>query len=523
MHAPPIDVRYNASRMSFSIKKVSSEPSRRHIAWQALCLFALKWGRPILHWYWDWKERKEQQKKKGKRMMLLKRSLLIVISILCGLLLLGGVLRMLLHVRILSLTDFLVIPGVELPKDEDGFTNFLLLGEGDVTGEYLTDSVLVASLDPKTESVVLLTLPRDLYLLNTEFIEPGRINSRYRDEGYRARRRGEESVTLSREAMKAVAAEVGKALNLPLHHVVKVNFDGFVQAVDALGGIEMTIPEAIKDEEYPGPNYTYETFDIPAGNQHLNGTTVLKYARSRSTTSDFDRSKRQQQILKAIGVKIQEEGLLRRPEKLLSLLPIAARNTEMTLSTGEIMTLAKLGLSIPTERVLTLQLHDRNGLYGEVLEAGGFLYTPPRNLFDGASVLLPISFPEFPVTWKQPQNLVRLLTQNREIYLRHPTLSIFNAGAPTGHARKLGNELTRYGFAVHNIANAPPPKHETSSITPRSLNETNLAEFFGTLLKIPLTPPKETGTPLPSVSDVTIMVGKDFRFTPLQNLQPISQ
>ncbi|MFN8460124.1 MAG: LCP family protein, partial [Anaerolineae bacterium] len=81
------------------------------------------------------------------------------------------------------------------------------------------------------------------------------------------------------------------------------DFNGFVALVDALGGIEIDVPKAIVDENYPTFDYGVITITIPAGPQHMDGAAALIYARTRHTDSDFGRGQRQQQVLRALLVK----------------------------------------------------------------------------------------------------------------------------------------------------------------------------------------------------------------------------
>lgn len=121
------------------------------------------------------------------------------------------------------------------------------------------------------------------------------------------------------EALRELALEIGRFTNVDIQQIIKVDFIGFVQAVDAVGGVDIDVPYTLVDPEYPGPNYSYQTFSITKGPHHLDGETALKYARSRHSTSDFSRSGRQQQIIKALGEKVKNEGILSNPSKILSL------------------------------------------------------------------------------------------------------------------------------------------------------------------------------------------------------------
>jgi LCP family protein required for cell wall assembly len=84
-----------------------------------------------------------------------------------------------------------------------------------------------------------------------------------------------------------------------------IDMEAFSTIIDELGGVDVTVEKAIYDSLYPGANGGYSTFSISAGAHHLNGTEALKYARSRESTTDFDRAKRQQQIVEAVREKIE--------------------------------------------------------------------------------------------------------------------------------------------------------------------------------------------------------------------------
>ena len=197
----------------------------------------------------------------------------------------------------------------------------------------------------------------------------------------------------------------------------------------------------------------------------------------------------------------------------MNFLKIYSDNVETTFSIRELIGLFTHAADMDPANVVAMQLSDRNALYDSFIEPGGFLYTPPRNLFDGAAVLLPVSIPEFPVTWKQIRGLRKLLFESRDIYLAKPTVSILNAGAPSGHARKLATELTRYGFPVDVIANASMSKQEKSIAS--SSNE-KIRNFFANMLSMN---PRESIPELPAdeIRELTIVIGKDYSYKPLQS------
>jgi LCP family protein required for cell wall assembly len=455
--------------------------------------------------------------------LFLKRVLLVLLALFLALVLIIGTVKALVKLRIITIQSVISVTGAELPKDENGYTNLLLLGEGDAghDGKDLTDTVIVASIDAaKTQSVTLLSLPRDLYFLNTERMGKGRLNSLYRDYKIALRHQGMEEAEASQEAMKELAKVIGNALDLSIHHVVKVNFSGFVKAVDAIGGIDLIVPYDINDLEYPDENYGYEPFSIAAGPAHLDGTTALKYVRSRHTTSDFDRSGRQQQVIAALAEAVKSQGLYKKSSTIIEMLKIFSDDVEMTLSTRELIGLAGLAEDLSPSRVINMQLNDRNGLYDSFVEPGGLLYAPPRDLFEGASVLLPVSIPEFPITWRQIHLFSHLIFQKRELFLASPSLAVLNAGARSGLARRLGTELIRFGWKVDNIANASEDKttkFDSSFVSPLTEQDTVIAQPIADLFKLPLKPLPQN-IDVKEARPVTIVLGVDYAYRPLQDL-----
>lgn len=478
------------------------------------------------------REHQEERAEKRERTNLLKRILVILIALFCAALLFAGTAKALISLNLLNSDSLLTVASADLPTDSFGHTNILLLGQGDADhdGIDLTDTIMIASIDPKnTKSVALLSLPRDLWFLKTEKMGDGRINSLYRDYKAYLRGQGKDENTASSEAMQELAAEIGRTIGMDIHHVVKVDFIGFVQAVDALGGIEITVPETLIDTQYPGPDYTYQTFTIAAGTQTIDGETALKYARSRHSTSDFDRSARQQQIIAAIGDKMRAGGLLSQPGKIVDLLGIMKEHVGTTLPVREMLALAEAGKKIDRSKILSMQLNIGNGLYGSYSEPGGLLYTPPRDQFAGASVLLPVSIPPSPITWRQIRAFITLFMHERTLYLEQTSIRIQNAGAPEGSARLLGGELIRYGFAVEDIANAEEGERPDSFIIASPDNATALR--LSALLKMPFMPDPSLSTAPSSetnneitnqrTNEVTIYLGESFVFEPIQSSFPL--
>jgi len=171
----------------------------------------------------------------------------------------------------------------------------------------LTDTMMVASLDPVGPSVSLLSVPRDLVdtpLGNGNQFGP-KLNSLL---GY-ADRHPEE---FPDGGLRALQDAIGALLDVPIHYYARIEFEGFITMVDAVGGVDVTVAKGFEDPGYDGFGFDSRGFSITEGEHHLDGATALAYARSRKAAgeSDFTRAARQQQILVAMRDQLAGGGSL---------------------------------------------------------------------------------------------------------------------------------------------------------------------------------------------------------------------
>ena len=158
----------------------------------------------------------------------------------------------------------------DLEHDDLGYTNFLIMGTGGEghDGKDLTDTLMIASINPSSSSTILSSVPRDIYVSHPQIISQ-RINSVYANQKYQSSHE---------EAAEVLGDIIEDLTNIEIHYNIKIDFQALVEVVDELGGVTINNQEAIYDPEYPGPNYTFQTFSLPAGEQTINGETALKYA-----------------------------------------------------------------------------------------------------------------------------------------------------------------------------------------------------------------------------------------------------
>jgi LCP family protein required for cell wall assembly len=185
--------------------------------------------------------------------------------------------------------------------------NVLLIGV-DTTpkrGGTLTDTMIVASLDPVGKTISMASIPRDTVsvpLGDGDEFGP-KINSLY---GY-AKRHPDR---FPQGPERALEDAIGALLDIPIHYYARLDFDGFIEIIDAVGGIDLKVKRGFSDPDYDGIGLDGRGFSIEPGRQHLSGAEALAYARVRKAAgqTDFSRAARQQQILVALKNKLTKEG-----------------------------------------------------------------------------------------------------------------------------------------------------------------------------------------------------------------------
>ncbi len=185
--------------------------------------------------------------------------------------------------------------------------NILLLGGDAGPGRrgVRTDTVILASFDPDSGDAALFSVPRNMARIplpeNLDIWEcdcfPDIINALWK---YGTDNPGR----FPGDAPPGAAAlklAIGELTGLDIHHYALVNLQGFVELVDALGGVEITVPARVYDPVYPHEDGSVELIDIPPGEYHMDGHLALAYARARRTSDDYSRMGRQRCVLQAVA------------------------------------------------------------------------------------------------------------------------------------------------------------------------------------------------------------------------------
>lgn len=342
--------------------------------------------------------------------------------------------------------------GVEPPDWANGEPiNILLLGLDYRPTEEDTraDTQIIVHIDPAAKTATLLSIPRDLYVTIPGF-GPGRINQSYQ-LGDRAWRLDPDSLPGggSTLAMSTISATFG----VPINYYAQVNFQGFEQVVDALGGLKIDVPVPLVDNEYPLTSTSYGTpgtytssygatrIYIPAGLQHMNGKTALQYARSRHADSDLGRNQRQQQVLLALKQQGMNLNVLPKLGELANKLSDAVVTD---IPTSLIPSLASLAQNIGSGSITTCSI-DATMVEQTILDSG-------------ADVLMPI--------WERIRPRVKQCFSDPRLVNENVRLSVQNGTTTSGTARMVSELLVEKGLNVADLSSAADQgQHPRTTVT----------------------------------------------------------
>jgi len=342
-----------------------------------------------------------------------------------------------LIVKVIFSIDYksiLLSAGTELEKDESGHTNFLLIGTGDKDhdGADLTDTIMVVSFSEEKNYLSIISIPRDL-----QVVDPETNSIRINEVFYYAKEKNDNAL----EGIEHLMDVVGEIADQELHYFVKIDFSGFTEIVDALGGVDIDVKDALVDPFYPKGNGFYETLKISKGTHHFDGDLALKYARSRKTTSDFDRAERQQQILKAIKEKALRTDTILNSDTLSKVLDTIKDNFQTNLSTGEILTLGAIGKDFNANNIVNKVINDNP------VECGGFLYAPPIMEGEAFTFMIPGDPEELPMFFDN-------LSHHPDAFNEYQSIYVLNGTGKSGVAAETKQVLQRYCLELAGFSNA---------------------------------------------------------------------
>ena len=216
----------------------------------------------------------------------------------------------------------------ELKKDPSGnFTNVLLVGidTRENSGLLNTDVIMVASYNHTTDETILISIPRDFHAqVQPDVYWFNKINSAYHlAEG---KQEGTGLPTLQNIVEEIVGLEI--------QYYAMIDFKGFVELIDAVGGVYVNVENSFTDYMYPAET-GHQTVSFEAGPQLMDGETALKYSRSRHSLqngegSDYARARRQQRVIAAFKDAVMSSDTLLNPSKVMALLTSVQDNIKIS-------------------------------------------------------------------------------------------------------------------------------------------------------------------------------------------------
>ncbi len=340
----------------------------------------------------------------------------------------------------------------KLKGEDSGRVTILLAGnsadDAGHSGGDLTDSIMILSIDTKHNQAFLMSVPRDLYVQIPGTSSHAKINYAYvagktnnfSQEGYPSGGMGElESV-------------INNDFGLPINYYALVNYSALKEAVDAVGGIDVTIQSSDPRGLYD-PNIDYATHGplvkLTNGVHHFNGEAALDLSRARGDSyrsygfaaSDFERTKNQRDLLIALKTKAVTAGVLSNPAKLSNLSDAIGNNVKTDFNISEVRRLYDLVKNVNGG---ALKSYSLNNVNGKNLLAS---YSTP----DGQSALIPASGID---DYSGIQAFLQQITSTDPVVQEGAQIVLLNATATAGLASQQRTKLQAKHFQVSEVGNA---------------------------------------------------------------------
>jgi LCP family protein required for cell wall assembly len=290
--------------------------------------------------------------------------------------------------------------------------SILLMGYGGGTheGGLLTDSIMVAKIDPKNQEISLISVPRDLWVpipITENETQSKKINEAYAI-GSDDKKYPDKKIEFTGEAGGGEMAKyvIGQVLGFKIDYFATLDFSGFVKMIDILGGIDVKVASPFDDPKYPiEENITdtcgktdedvkaltatmsgekledqfpcrYENLHFDKGVQHMDGVTALKFARSRHSTTDggdFNRAARQRLVVTAVRDKIISVGFI---PKIIPTIQALTKNITTDINFMKMNELVGKAAELSTYKITPIALTDQNVLTNGRASTGQAILSP---------------------------------------------------------------------------------------------------------------------------------------------------
>lgn len=363
----------------------------------------------------------------------------------------------------------------QLKGEESDRINILLLGMGGEghDGGTLTDTIMLSSLKPSTKEVALFSIPRDLTVpINGYWQKINSVNA-YAEQ------------KLPGSGSEAISEKVTEILNVPVDYYVRVDFNGFINIIDEIGGIDVNVENTFDDYTYPirgredDPNYysRFEHLHFDKGWQKMDGSLALKYARSRHALgpegNDFARAKRQQIILEAVKEKLLSRQTLLNPVVLGKLIAELNKDISTNLNAWEILKLWNIFKDIDRSKIINKVFSDAPDglLISGRGDGGAYILTPRAGNFSEMKETVQNVF----INNANKPAEIAPIKDNASVIINNGTWI-------AGLAGKSSINLEKYDFKVIKTENAPERNYSKSIVY--DLSQGSKKDSLETLIKV---------------------------------------
>ena len=340
-----------------------------------------------------------------------------------------------------------------------------------------TDTLILFSIDPQAGTAGMMSIPRDLYVPLPNRGQD-RINTAHVYGGPRL-------------AMQSIEYNFG----IPVHHFARVNFNALIRLVDLVGGIDIYVSQDINDQTFPDDSYGYAPFVISAGWHRMDGATALKYARTRHGSSDFERMRRQQQVIMALrDAVLSTDAVTKVLPNAPQILTTLQDSIRTDLSPLEVAQLAMLAKDIPQDKIARVVIDETS------VQA----WTTPQ----GASVLIPIRDRLRELREKLYNPLLADPVDTANAVAEPGRIAVHNGTQTRGLAAAAKSWLESQGFTVVEVGNATGdyPRTVIIDYKGRPAYTARLAASLGLPVSIVVTQPDAA-----QALDALVILGDDFQ------------
>lgn len=375
----------------------------------------------------------------------------------------------------------------QLEGENNDRINILLVGIGGAKhpAGTLSDTVMMLSIKPKEKKFAFISIPRDLYVKI-----PG---AGYNKINY-AHAYGEMNKKQTGGGPEVLSKVVSEVTGQKVHYYIRGDFDGFKQVVDSLDGISIDVPKAIYDPYYPDEKMKgYSPFRIKAGLQTMNGAAALKYARSRETTSDFDRAKRQQLLLLAIKDKAGSAGILANPKKIIDLINAVGDHLLTNFSPEELTRLVEIVKDVNQNNIKQYVIDNGTDgiLVSSTSKATGYILKPRAG------------------DYSEIHQITKNIFENdshQSIKVEKALVTVLNGTGTSGTATDVAKILSTYGMSATPSYESITPRMTTTIYDYSAGKKKHTSQFLADKFKIKVIK-KDPDPALDSNPDFEIILG----------------